>query len=202
MITILAGANQNLSSDDIALYDHLFEHSEYCLLQTEVPEEAVIAAARQAAMHGTKTILKPAAINQISSSLMQYIDIFVPNKKEAEILCPQVADVEGKAEAFISMGAKTVIITLGHHGCYIRDSSFCGFLDAADFLPVDTTGAADAFISTLAVYLLHGYSLVKAAKIASYAAGFCVSRQGVIPALIDRNSLETYIARKEPELLA
>lgn len=40
-----------------------------------------------------------------------------------------------------------------------------------------------------------------AAKIATYAAGFCVSRQGVIPALIDRISLETYINRVEPDLL-
>lgn len=201
-ITILAGANQNLSSHDIALFDHLFEHSEYCLLQTEIPEAAVIAAAEQARKHGMKNILKPAAIRQINRSLMQYIDIFVPNRKEAEILCPDAPDIEGKAEAFIKMGAKTVIITLGHHGCYIRDNSFCGFLNAPDFLPVDTTGAADAFISALAVYLVHGYPMAKAAKIASYAAGFCVSRQGVIPALIDRNSLETYIARKEPELLA
>jgi len=201
MITILAGANQNLSSDDIVFFDHLFEQSEYCLLQTEVPDATVMTAAKQAKKHGTKTILKPAAVCQLNQALMQYIDIFVPNKKEAEILCPEVPDIEGKAEAFINMGAKTVIITLGHHGCYIRDSSFCGYLKAADFLPVDTTGAADAFIATLAVYLLHGYSMVKAAKIASYAAGFCVSRQGVIPALIDRNSLETYIARKEPELL-
>lgn len=201
MITILTGANQTLSADDISLFDHIFQNSEYCLLQTEIPPEAVMAAAIQARKHGIKNILKPAAINQIDRKLMQYIDIFVPNKKEAEILCPGIPDVEGKAEAFMNMGARSVIITMGHHGCYIRDSSYCGFLDAADFLPVDTTGAADAFISTLAVYLLHGYSMVNAAKIASYAAGFCVSRQGVIPALIDRISLETYIARKEPELL-
>lgn len=201
MITILAGANQNLSPEDISCFDDLFEHSEYCLLQTEVPQSAVLESARRAHDHGVKNILKPAAIKHISSSLMQYIDIFVPNRKEAEILCPEETDIEGKAEAFLKMGAKTVIITLGHRGCYIRDSSFSGYLPAADFLPVDTTGAADAFISTLAVYLLNGYSLIKAAKIATYAAGFCVSRQGVIPALIDRNSLETYIARKEPELL-
>lgn len=201
MITILAGANQNLSFEDIARYNHLFEHTEYCLLQTEVPETAVLEAAMQAKKCGVKNILKPAAICQISSSLMQYIDIFVPNKKEAEILCPDGPNIERMAETFMNMGAKTVIITLGHRGCYIKDSSFCGYLPAADFVPVDTTGAADAFISTLAVYLLNGYSMVSAAKIATYAAGFCVSRQGVIPAMIDRNSLETYIARKEPKLI-
>lgn len=202
MITILAGANQNLSPADVDHYEDLFEHSEYCLLQTEVPEAAVFEAARQAHKHGVKNILKPAAINQINHSLMQYIDIFVPNRKEAEILCPEMPDIESKAEAFQAMGARTVIITLGHHGCYIKDDSFCGYLPAADFVPVDTTGAADAFIATLAVYLLNGYPLVNAAKIATYAAGFCVSRQGVIPAMIDRNSLETYIARKEPELVS
>jgi ribokinase len=66
---------------------------------------------------------------------------------------------------------------------------------------VDTTGAADAFIAALAAYLSSGYSMEASARIAAYAAGFCVSRQGVIPALIDRNSLETYINRIEPELL-
>lgn len=201
MITILAGANQNLTPADIGIYDDLFAHSEYCLLQTEIPEAAVLEAARQAHRHGVKNILKPAAIHQISEDLMQYIDIFVPNRKEAEILCPHTTDIQHKAKAFMDMGAKTVIITLGHHGCYIMDSTFCGYLPAVDFLPVDTTGAADAFISTLAVYLLNGYSMVNAARIAAYAAGFCISRQGVIPAMIDRNSLETYIARKEPELL-
>ena len=62
---------------------------------------------------------------------------------------------------------------------------------------MDTTGAADAFIAALAVYLSAGYGTEKAARIASYAAGFCVSRQGVIPALIDRNSLEGVVRRME-----
>ena len=84
---------------------------------------------------------------------------------------------------------------------YIKSPEFTGYLPAADFTPVDTTGAADAFIAALAVYLSSGFPIAKAAKIATYAAGFCVSRQGVIPALIDRNSLETYIKRIEPDIL-
>ena len=66
---------------------------------------------------------------------------------------------------------------------------------------MDTTGAADAFIAALAVYLSAGHSIEKAAKIATYAAGFCVLRQGVIPSLIDKNSLETYIKRVESDIL-
>ena len=201
MITILTGANDHLYPDDIYSYPKLFENAGYCLLQTEVPEETILAAAKQAHKYGVKNILKPAAINKISPSLIKLIDIFVPNRKEAEILCPDIPDIKQKALHFIDLGAKTVIITLGRSGCYIQSPSFSGYIPAANFIPVDTTGAADAFIATLAVYLSSGYTIENAARIATYAAGFCISRQGVIPALVDRNSLETYIKSIEPDLL-
>ncbi len=201
MITILTGANQKLRPEDIVFHERAFEHSGYCLLQTEVPEDAIETAAGLAKKYGAKNILKPAAMKSIRPSLMKLIDIFVPNRKEAELLCPTIPDVEGKAAEFIKQGAKTVIITLGHSGCYIKDPSFKGYLPASPFPPVDTTGAADAFIAALAAYLSSGYSMEASARIAAYAAGFCVSRQGVIPSLIDRNSLETYINRIEPELM-
>lgn len=201
MITILSGANDKLCPSDITPYEKVFETAGYCLLQTEVPENAVEAAATIAKKYGVQNILKPAAMNRISPALMELIDIFVPNRKEAELLCPNIPDLEGKAEEFIQRGAKTVIITLGHSGCYVRDQDFTGYIPAAPFTPVDTTGAADAFIAALAVYLTAGYSIEKAARIATYAAGFCVQRQGVIPSLIDKNSLETYIKRIEPDIL-
>lgn len=201
MITILTGANQNLTSEDIISNEALFYNAGYCLLQTEIPEDAVETAARLAHQHGAKNILKPAAIRHIRNSLMELTDIFIPNRKEAELLCPEIHDIPKKAEAFLARGAKSVIITLGHSGCYINSPSFTGYLPAVNFTPVDTTGAADAFIAALAVYLSHGYSMEKAARIATYAASFCVSRQGVIPALIDRNSLEHYIKQTEPEIL-
>lgn len=202
MITLLSGANQNLTPADIASYEALFENAGYCLLQTEIPEITIQTAAEIARRYHAKNILKPAAMNHINDSLFNLIDIFVPNKKEAEILCPDITDIPGKADAFLARGAKTVIITLGEDGCYIKSPTFIGYLPAADFTPVDTTGAADAFISALAVYLIAGYPIERAARIASYAAGFCISRQGVIPALIDRNSLETYICQTEPDILS
>ena len=69
------------------------------------------------------------------------------------------------------------------------------------FTPVDNTGAGDAFICALASYLLYGYGLREAIRIAGYAAGFCITRQGVIPALVDKATLESYIRQKEPGLL-
>ena len=67
---------------------------------------------------------------------------------------------------------------------------------------MDNTGAGDAFISALAAYLLDGYGMVSAARIATYAAGLSTTRQGVSPSLVDKETLEGFIAQTEPELLA
>jgi ribokinase len=43
--------------------------------------------------------------------------------------------------------------------------------------------------------------LHQAIQYAIYAAGFCVSRQGVVPALIDRESLELYCKKEEAKAI-
>lgn len=200
-ISILAGANKNLSPADIQKQSRLFTNTSYCLLQTEIPMDTIMETVKIAKSHQVQTILKPAALKEVSDELMKNITIFVPNEKEAEILCPHLKSVEQKAEYFLDKGVEIVIITLGHHGCYVKTKDFSKSFPAIPFASVDTTGAADGFISALAVYLSSGYSLEKSVRIATYAAAFCVNRQGVVSALIDRNSLELHIKRQEKELL-
>lgn len=200
-ITILTGANHSLSSQDISSVQHLFSGSAYCLLCTESPVLAIYEAARIAKQKGAVNILKPAALNKIPEGLLEQIDIFIPNRLEAQILCPQYDSPEEEAAYFLSLGVKTVIITLGQNGCYLRTQTTSKYFDAVSFPSIDNTGAADAFIAALVSYLSKGYPLETSIQIATYAAGFCISRQGVIPALIDKNSLEQYIAKFEPSLL-
>ena len=94
-----------------------------------------------------------------------------------------------------------IIITLGHQGSYVKTADFSGYFPAADFPSIDSTGGADAFIAAFASYLTEGYPLLNAVKIATHAAGFCISRTGVVPALVDRTSLENHIKMTEPTLL-
>ena len=109
--------------------------------------------------------------------------------------------VKEQAEYFLGKGMEAVIITLGEEGCYLKTANVSRYFPAADFMSIDATGGADAFISAFASYLSEGFSLEHSIRIATYAAGFCVSRQGVVPALVDRNTLEMHISRLEPELL-
>lgn len=200
-VTILSGANGNLSAAGIRKRQYLFENAGYCLLATEIPIETVIEAAKTAKEYGVKNILKPAALKAIPEELLALTDIFIPNRKEAAALCPNGDTVEERAQYFLEKGVGTVIITLGEDGCYLRTADTEKYFPAADFVAIDATGGADAFICALASCLSEGFSLDRSIRIATYAAGFCVSRQGVVPALVDRNTLETHISKVEPGLL-
>lgn len=200
-ITILSGSNGNLTATDIKDMSHLFQNAGYVLLSGELPLPVILQAAREGRAHGCRNILKPAALKEIPGELMSLTDILIPNRSEASALCPGIASVEEQAESFLRQGAGSVIITLGHNGCYLRSEETARHFPAADFTPVDTTGGADAFIAALASYLIAGCPLENAIQIASYAAGFCISRQGVIHSLVDRPTLEAHIKRQEHTLL-
>lgn len=201
MISILDGANDIFTPDDICENEHLFENTGYCLIQSEIPIETVHEACRTAHKYNVKTILKPSACNYFPKELFTYVDIIIPNEDELEVLCPTHTSLKARANALIERGIGTVIVTMGERGCYVKTKEWEEKFPAASFTSVDNTGASDAFISALASYLLYGYTLRDAVRIATYAAGFCVSREGVVPALIDKTSLESYIEQKIPGLI-
>lgn len=200
-ITIFSGANQNLTPESIQQKQHLFKKAGYCLLSSELHSETIMEACVIARQYHVKTILKPSAITNLTTKLASLVDIIVPNRKEASILCPDHMTIEEQAESLFQLGIPIVIITLGSDGCYLKTQEEAEYFSASNFVAVDTTGGADAFISALAVYLTEEYSLRQAIKIANYAAGFCVSRHGVVPALADSITLNSHIQRCEPSLL-
>lgn len=201
-ISVLFGANAALTPKDIEKRQYLFNHAGYCLISTEIPTETALRAAQLAKSYGAATIVKPAVRAELPEELLINTDFLIPNRKEAAALCPMYDTVQEQAEFFLQSGVGTVIITLGHDGCYLRTPEREEFFPASmDFLAVDTTAGADAFISALASYLTDGYSLEKSIRIATYAAGFCISKQGAASALVDKNTLESYIAKREASLL-
>ena len=200
MISILAGANASLSPDDIQKNRRYFENCRFCLVQTEVPKSTVLAACRTARDCGVTTILKPSTCSVLEPEILQYVDILVPNLNEISLLRPE-GTIEEKAGYFLEQGVGTVIVTLGAEGCYVKNRDWEERIPAVKFKAVDNTGACDAFISALAVYLQRGRTLKQAVQIATYAAAFSITREGVSPSLIDHRSLEAYIYQECPYLL-
>lgn len=201
MISIMSGANNAVTAEDILESERLFFNASYCMMQTEIPMDAVIKAAELAKAHGLTTVLKPSACSFLPGKLLKMIDIIVPNLDELNEICPGSHSMEEKAKFLISQGIQTVIITLGADGCYIHSHEYTCTIPAIDVISVDSSGAGDAFICTLVSYLLYDYDLISAAKIATYAAGLSTTRQGTTTALVDRDTLEPYIRRMDPDLL-
>ena len=74
----------------------------------------------------------------------------------------------------------------------------CHYFPATENIAVDSTGASDSFISALASYLSKGYPTEATIQIAIQAAGFSVSKEGVIDSLVDHVTLENYLIKKNP----
>ncbi|TCL57954.1 LacI family transcriptional regulator [Kineothrix alysoides] len=191
-IVIYPGANERLDRSQVRQYEQLLDDAQYCLLTMEISEETVEYTIKKCQKKNVKVILKPSAVEKMKESLLEKVDYFVPNEKEVMQLIPEAPTIEERADILMQKGVKNVIITLGQNGCYLQNADYKGYFPAAGFYPVDTTGAADAFISALAVSLSEGNDILQAVSFATYAAGVSITRQGVQPAMVDRRGLSLY----------
>ena len=128
-----------------------------------------------------------------AEELLQKVDIIAPNREELNEICPDIQGIDEQADFLLRQGVGTVVVTLGAKGCYIRKDGQSRYFPAVTFPVFDASGAADAFLSALTAYLYRGVEIAKAVEIANYAAGYSVSKEGVIPSLISRQELDGYV---------
>lgn len=196
-IIIEEGANQCLDGDYVKKYESVFEGAEFCLISMELSEDAVLEALNICREKNVKTIVKPSAIQVLAAEILEKIDYFVPNEEEAVRLVPGDMAVEERAEVLFGKGIPNIVITLGDRGCYLKNKEYARHFATQKFPAVDVTGAADAFISAMAVCLAENCDIVRAIELATYAADVSVTRFGVQQAMIDREGLEAYQAQLE-----
>ena len=191
-IVVHRGANQNLDVHQIHKFQHLYEGARFCPLSLEIPEQTADFTLAVCEKYRVQVMLKPAAISHIPEEWLPKIAYFIPNEKEINLLLPGDRSIEEKAEYFYQKGVANVIVTLGNKGAYIKNQQYAGYVPSMDVEPLDTTGAADAFISALAVALCEGNPLTQAVGFASCSAGISITRAGVQPALPDHMLLDAY----------
>lgn len=193
-IVVYPGANKYFGKNDLHENIDLFAKTKICLLQTEFNPDTVLLAAKIAKQYGAITILKPCAVEELPEEIYSYIDYLIPNDKEAERLLPELLDIEARAEAFQKKGVSNIVITLGPKGCfYLTKEQERGYSKTLDVVSVDTTGASDAFIATIAVMLIKGKSLVEAIHYANIAAAISTRTIGVSSSFIDASGLESIV---------
>lgn len=159
------------------------------LLQLELPLAVVTEAARTARARGVRTILTPSPVQPLPPELLDAVDLLVPNEHEAEALTGY-ADPHAAAQILLRQ-VPEVVITLGRKGClYAARGGEPVLLPAPEVTAVDTTGAGDTFVGTLAVALGEGRSVPEALAWASSAAALCVQRAGASTSMPFRSEID------------
>jgi len=89
-----------------------------------------------------------------------------------------LAEAEVAARQLLSRGTQMVILTLGERGAMLVDQDSVENIPAVKVNAVDPTGAGDAFVGSLAVFLGEGLSISKAIRRANAVAALSVTRIG------------------------
>jgi ribokinase len=194
-ILIVPGANHGLTPAHVQDAAAVIRAADVVLCQLEVPVECCLEAFRLARAAGVRTILNPAPAAALPDELLRLTDLCVPNETEIEALTGAPVAPEGMeaaARALRRRGPRMVIVTLGARGALVVDDDTRN-VPAFAVRAVDPTGAGDAFIGSLAVFLAEGVQLTEAVRRANAAAALSVTRLGTQTAYPRRGEVEALL---------
>ena len=181
IVLIVPGANERLSAQDVQAAEDVISSAAVLICQLEVPVATTQAAFALARERGVTTLLNPAPAAELPEALLDLTDVLVPNEVEAAQLSgltvTNASEAEAAARALKAKGPKQVVVTLGKLGALVLDDE-ATFIEAQTVKAVDTTGAGDAFVGSLAYFLGAGFDLVAASRRASAVATLSVQREG------------------------
>lgn len=188
-IVISAGANADVTPDDVFSREDLFAECDVVLLQLEIPLPTVRAAIEVGRRHHVRTILDPAPVptKHFCNELCE-VDILSPNVVEAELLTGHKA-VEERidkivASELIARGAKNAVLKLGSRGSLVVCADQHFYRIPPYKVPVrDTTAAGDAFTAALGVAVARGENLHQAARFANAAGALACTKYGAQAAM-------------------
>jgi ribokinase len=152
------------------------------ILQFEIPLDTIYHTVRFARANKIRCIVNPAPAVPASLADLSGADYFIPNETEAEAITGRpvstLEDAGARATELLQKGFQRVVITLGARGSLLASPE--GKVHVAPFpvTSVDTTGAGDAFIGSLAVFLAEGMAESDALARANLYAALSTTRVG------------------------
>lgn len=171
-IVVVPGANAHVELTELPV-------SKVVLAQLEIDPAVVAEAFRRARERGTLTVLNPAPAERATPEVLALADVVIPNQHELEVL--------GGRDALAGAGVRTLVVTLGAEGADLLDGSdpaaAPAHVEPFRVVPVDTTGAGDAFCGGLVARLAAGDELRDALVFAAANGALATTRAGAVPSL-------------------
>ena len=126
---------------------------------------------------------------------LPYLDLFIPSIEEAQMMSGKENEKD-MAEYFLEMGAKNIVIKLGHRGCYIKNKNEEHHVDAFKVDAVDTTGAGDAFVAGFITGLVNGWNLRRCGEFANAVGAHCVIKMGSSEGIKSMEEIISFIEKR------
>lgn len=198
------GANGEFRAADIPL-DRLAQCKVlylggYLVMPKIVQEELVpiLARARQQGVRTLLDVVTPGPGDYLPrlDKLLPYVDVFLPNNHEAELMCAEKDPIR-QAEFFLRMGAGTAVITMGGDGAVLVSQSARLRAAAYPVQFIDGSGGGDAFDAGFIYGLLRGQSPADCLRVASALGASCVRTIGTTPGVFTRSECEAFMAEHD-----
>ncbi len=125
--------------------------------------------------------------------LLPLADYFLPNEDEARALTGET-EPRLQAERFLESGARTVVITRGEQGTFVRSGDEALELPAPPVAALEPSGAGDAFAAGLILGILEGWELERSVRFASVIGGSACTALGCYAGVFSREEADAFIA--------
>lgn len=183
-IVVIPAANKDIVASDA---DGLvLAPGDLLVSQFEVPRQTIAALFAKGRAAGARTLLNAApALDDAPDSLWTDTDILVVNETELGHFAgvdlsgdADIAEIAAAARRLLRRPDQTIIATLGVRGALAVTDTGETLVPGRKVVAVDTTGAGDCFVGSLAARLAAGDDLATAMRYANVAASIACTRIG------------------------
>ena len=199
-IIVVKGANDRLLPADVDAAAPQLRGVDIIILQFEIPLETIYHTVRFARANKIRCIVNPAPAVPASLTDLTGADYFIPNETEAELITGHpvrtVEDAVACAANLLQKGFQRVVITLGVRGSLLASPAGHVLIPPFPVTAVDTTGAGDAFIGSLAVFLAEDIPEKDALARANLYAALSTTRVGTQKSFPQRAEFEAEWAQR------
>jgi ribokinase len=188
-IIVRPGANADLTVDHVTTALADLRPQDVVAVQAELAKELLVAAVRAGRVAGARVVLNWAPVVPLPADVVSSASIVVVNRAEAAALTDLADDAPGTAlaEALQRRFGVIVVVTLGAAGSVVATSNGNVTVPSVPVHDVvDTTGAGDSYVGTLAAALAGPPAdLPDAMAVAAEAASRTVEHSGAQPSPSD-----------------
>lgn len=156
---------------------------DYCSIDTNLSEQMLKKLCEQIP---AKLVMDPISTKKAikAKAILKYLDVFKPNRMEAEVLCgftlESEADILKALSFFNQQGVKETFISAGEKGIYVQVGQEQYHFYHESLAVLNTTGAGDAFLGVYLSQRLQNKHWIDACKLGICAAYLTIQKEETV----------------------